>query len=723
MSDTTAAPSLPASFGDRRRTSTSSDIDPWDILRAIWSRKERLGLLFGLFLVLGLVWIMSMTPTYVAESQVSIKPRAGEVSRFDNEQRPPEADVIAIQSEVQILTSGALVPDLIAKLQLDELPEFNPSLRKPGLMSQMLQVIGISRKPTPATPAVIREQVMERLSIVRLSESRVIGIRFSSENAERAALLANTYADIYISRQVSDGNALNDEATEWLKSQIDNLRSEVAISEAAVEQFRSQNGLFQTSNSTLPREELTQLSSQLVQAEAERSTVAARLSLARELVANEGAIDSTLEVLQSPLIQNLRQQEVALRAQIAEQSATLLPSHPRMKTSEANLADLRLQIGREVAKLIRSLENEAHVANERIRVMRDKVNRLKSRMSRLGQQEVELRALERDAAANRTLLEQFLGRYEAASARAAADAAAANATIVTKSVIPANPASPNKKAAFALAVVGAAFGSLAIVFLMEALAPGFRTPEQVERQTGMPFLGTLPDVVGARSPAGMAASVVHAPYGQISEAMRRLQSNVLMARVEDRPVRTVLVTSAIDQEGKSGVAGGLARLMAQSGYRVLLIDADLRQGPVAATLGLYPTWGLTEVLNGQAEFDRAVIRDHSSALHILQSGGQTANPTALLSSNRMSWLLYALVQKYDFVIVDGPAVHAASEAPALSQLTDVTVMCVKWGKTNRRIVNRALKFLAAASTRRVGIFLTGVNRRQYKRLADEATGL
>lgn len=723
MSDTTAAPSLPASFGDRRRTSTSSDIDPWDILRAIWSRKERLGLLFGLFLVFGLVWIMSMTPTYVAESQVSIKPRAGEVSRFDNEQRPPEADVIAIQSEVQILTSGALVPDLIAKLQLDELPEFNPSLRKPGLMSQMLQVIGISRKPTPATPAVIREQVMERLSIVRLSESRVIGIRFSSENAERAALLANTYADIYISRQVSDGNALNDEATEWLKSQIDNLRSEVAISEAAVEQFRSQNGLFQTSNSTLPREELTQLSSQLVQAEAERSTVAARLSLARELVANEGAIDSTLEVLQSPLIQNLRQQEVALRAQIAEQAATLLPSHPRMKTSEANLADLRLQIGREVAKLIRSLENEAHVANERIRVMRDKVNRLKSRMSRLGQQEVELRALEREAAANRTLLEQFLGRYEAASARAAADAAAANATIVTKSVIPANPASPNKKAAFVLAVVGAAFGSLAIVFLMEALAPGFRTPEQVERQTGMPFLGTLPDVVGARSPAGMAASVVHAPYGQISEAMRRLQSNVLMARVEDRPVRTVLVTSAIDQEGKSGVAGGLARLMAQSGYRVLLIDADLRQGPVAATLGLYPTWGLTEVLNGQAEFDRAVIRDHSSALHILQSGGQTANPTALLSSNRMSWLLYALVQKYDFVIVDGPAVHAASEAPALSQLTDVTVMCVKWGKTNRRIVNRALKFLAAASTRRVGIFLTGVNRRQYKRLADEATDL
>ena len=394
-----------------------------------------------------------------------------------------------------------------------------------------------------------------------------------------------------------------------------------------------------------------------------------------------------------------------------------------MKTAEANLADLRLQIGREVAKLIRSLENEAHIANERIRVMRERVNKLKTRMSRLGQQEVELRALEREAAANRTLLEQFLARYEAASARAAADAAAANATIVTKSVIPAKPASPNTQAAFVLAFVGAAFGSLAIVFLIEALAPGFRTPEQVERQTGMPFLGTLPDTIGARSAAGLAAAVVRAPYGAVAEAMRRLQSNVLMARMNERPVRTVLVTSSVEQEGKSGVAGALARLMAQSGYRVLLLDADLRHSTVAPTLGLQRTWGLTEVLNGQADFDRAVMRDHSSSLHILQSGGQSANPTALLSSNRMSWLLYALVQTYDYVIIDGPAVHAASEAPALSQLTDVTIMCVKWGKTNRRVVNRALKFLAAASTRRVGIFLTGVNRRQYKRLADEVTDL
>ncbi len=732
MSDTSATPhtagyaapqatSRPdASFGDRRRAPTSSDIDPWDLLRAIWSRKERLLALFVIFLTIGSFWVLTMRPTYVAESQVSIKPRSGEISRFDTPERPQQADPISVESEVQILTSGALVPALVRQLNLHQLPEFNPALRGDGTISQILQIFGVTSKPRRASIAAITENVLDRLSVYRRGDSRVIAIRFTSSDPKRAAALANAYAEVYIAQQVADGNALNAEATAWLEEQIDNLRDEVALSEAAVEQFRGRTGLFPANNTTLPREELSQLSAQLVQAQADRSAVMARLSLAKELVDTEGAIDTTAEVLASPLIQNLRQQEVQLRAQIAELSATLLPSHPRMRTSQANLQDLRLQIGREVAKLIRSMENEAHIANERVRTLSDRVGRLKGRVARLGQQEVELRALEREAAANRTLLEQFLGRYEAASARASADGAVANATIVSRAPVPTSPAAPNRKSAMILAIIGSAFGAIALVFLIEAMAPGFRTAEQVERQTGMPFLGTMPAIAGSKSSAGIAANTIRSPYGHIAEALRRLQSNLLLARVNGKPARTLLVTSAVDGEAKSGVAGGLARLMAQSGYRVLLIDADLRRPGINQTLGLHPTWGLSEVLSGRVEFERVVVRDHSTPLHVLQAGSQVSNPTSLLGSSRMTWMMYALVQNYDYVVIDGPPVHSASEAPVLSQMTDVTVMCVKWGATNRRSVLRGLKSLAAASTRRVGVFLTGVDRRQYRRLTDDA---
>ncbi|PCJ71391.1 MAG: hypothetical protein COA62_01970 [Rhodobiaceae bacterium] len=733
MSDTSAAPNMAPyaaappgrgaddSFGDRRRAPIDADIDPWDLLRAIWARKERLLVLFVLFLAIGAFWVMTMSPSYVAQSQVSIKPRAGEVSRFDQQGTPPQADQISIESEVQILTSGALVPPLVRELNLHQVPEFNPVIQSGGALSQLLQILGVTSKPAPATMSAITENVLSHLSVVRKPNSRVIAISFTSRDPKRAAALANAYVNIYIAKQVEASNTLNSNATGWLKIQIDELRDKVALSEAAVEQFRAQTGLFQTNNSTLPREELTQISAQLTQAQADRATTIARLRLAKELVDSEGAIDTTAVVLQSPLIQNLRQQEVQLRAQIAEMSTTLLPSHPRVGTAEANLRDLRLQIGREIGKLIRSLENEAHIATERVRTMTRRFTQLKTRMGRLGQQEVELRALEREAAANRTLLEQFLGRYEAAIARAAVDAQVANATIISRATIPTNPSAPNRKSGLVLAIIGSAFGALALVFLLEAMSPGFRTAEQVERQTGMPFLGTLPDIPGARSSPGIAIDVLRNPYGQLAESLRRLQSGLLMARVGGQPARTLLVTSAVQGEGKSGVAAGLARLMAQSGYRVLLIDANMRRPGVSQTLGLHPSLGLSELLSGRAEFERIVARDHSSPLHILQAGGQVANPTSLLGSTRMSWLIYALVQQYDYVVIDGPPVHSASEAPVLSQLTDVTVMCVKWGSTNRRVVMRALKGLSAASTRRAGVFLTGVNRRQYNRLADDVS--
>ena len=733
MSDTSAAPNMAPyatappgrgaddSFGDRRRAPINADIDPWDLLRAIWARKERLLVLFVLFLAIGAFWVMTMKPSYVAQSQVSIKPRAGEVSRFDQQGPPPQADLISIESEVQILTSGALVPPLVRELNLHQVPEFNPAIQSGGAFSQLLQILGATSKPAPATMPAITENVLSHLSVVRRPNSRVIAISFTSLDPKRAAALANAYVNIYIAKQVEASNALSSNATDWLKIQIDELRDKVALSEAAVEQFRAQTGLFQTNNSTLPREELTQISAQLTQAQSDRATTIARLRLAKELVDSEGAIDTTAVVLQSPLIQNLRQQEVQLRAQIAEMSTTLLPSHPRMGTAEANLRDLRLQIGREIAKLIRSLENEAHIATERVRTMTRRFTQLKTRMGRLGQQEVELRALEREAAANRTLLEQFLGRYEAATARATVDAEVANATIISRATIPANPSAPNRKSGLVLAIIGSAFGALALVFLLEAMSPGFRTAEQVERQTGMPFLGTLPDIPGARSSPGIAMDVLRNPYGQLAESLRRLQSGLLMARVGGQPARTLLVTSAVQGEGKSGVAAGLARLMAQGGYRVLLIDANMRRPGVSQTLGLHPSLGLSELLSGRAEFERIVARDHSSPLHILQAGGQVANPTSLLGSTRMSWLIYALVQQYDYVVIDGPPVHSASEAPVLSQLTDVTVMCVKWGSTNRRVVMRALKGLSAASTRRAGVFLTGVNRRQYNRLADDVS--
>jgi uncharacterized protein involved in exopolysaccharide biosynthesis len=394
-------------FGDRRQSAPSvegaGDISPWDLLRGIWARKELVGFTFAGFMLLALLWLATVTPTYTVETRVLISPRTGEISTFDAASSPAPADPETMQSEIQVLTSRALIAELIADLHLDRSPEFNAALH-PGIISRL---IGIT--PRTDTDAVI-DRVLGRLNVYQKGTSRVIAIEFTSANAKVAALVANRLAELYIGRQIAQKNTINQEATRWLAQQIEDLRAKVQTSEAAVEAYRAQSGLFLTNGSTVPQQQLTDLNSQLSLAQADRAETEAKLANARALIAEGNAVNSAAAVLQSPLIQNLRQQEVALRAQIAQMSETYLPSHPKMIEAQANLDDLDRQIEKEVGKIIQGLENDARVASARVASLRSSLTQLQAHMGSLNQDEVKLRALERDAATNRSLLESFLKR-------------------------------------------------------------------------------------------------------------------------------------------------------------------------------------------------------------------------------------------------------------------------------------------------------------------------
>jgi len=715
-------------FGDRRRpVSAPGDdaINPWEVLRGIWARKEIAIGTAILILVLSLIWISTVTPTYTAEALLRIEPRAGEISRFDDLSPLSPPDQGTVESEIQELFSYTLIADLVREAKLDQTSEFNPTLRKPGFLSSLLSPD--KKRETPMAEMV--DRVRGNLSVYRKAESRVISITFTSEKAERSALVANTLARLFIEKQIEARQALHNSATHWLREQITLLQDEVRKSEAAVESFRAQHGLFSTGGSneaerstTLPQREMTELSSQLVQAEAAYSEAQARLKLARELADGRQDVDTVAEVLNNDLIQNLRQQEVQLQAQIAEMSATLLPSHPRMQQAAANLKDLHGRIESEVGKIASALENEAEIARTRVNTIRANLNRLKGRMGALNQNEVELRALERQAAANRQLLESFLKRYEEASARIEADARAADARVISTAETPVKPGFPQKSALLVIAIAASLFGGVIVAFLVQVLAPGFQTPEQVERTTGTPFLGMVPEADGAAPLDTLTSDPVYRPSSAFSESLRALLGHVMTAQVAGRPARSVTITSSLKGEGKTALALGLARTAALGGRRVILVEANLYAPAVHAALRDQARWGLSEILTGRASFEHVIHRDRLSTAHILQAGAPLANPTAALGSDRMSWILSALAQTYDYVIVDTPALTEASDAQILSRQTDVTVLAVQWRRTGKRAVSRAIKQLAAATSRRVGTVLTRINRKAYRALTEDSAG-
>lgn len=721
MNGTQTSPAI--SFGDRRRSAPDEnaigDLSPWEVLRGIWARKQIILLAFAGFMALAVFWLMTTTPTYTVETRVLLAPRSGEISTFDAENMPSLPDNETLNSEIQVITSRPLVARLIADLGLASNPEFNPALRAPGFFGRIAIAFGLRSGNSDTDIQVVTDVVLSRLEVYQKQGSRVIALVFTSADPRMAAIVPNRLAELYIAQQVEQRTGVNTEATRWLAEQIRELRIKVEESEAAVESFRAQSGLFLTNGSTLPQQQLTELNSQLSQAEAERAAAQAKLGNARNLLASGSAVNTAAEVLQSPLIQNLRQKEVELRAQIAQMSETLLPTHPRMQESMANLADLEREVEKEVRKVIEALENEARVAGARVNSLRSSLDRLQRRMGQLNQDEVKLRALQRDADTNRALLESFLLRYQQANARAEADTQVANARIVSRAQQPNAPTFPRTGSALGFASIAGLIFAFFVAFLIEVFQRGFRTGSQIERCTGMPFLGLVPEIESGKAKPLPANEVLHDPAGLYAESIRTLQGHVLLARVGDRRARTVLVTSSVSGEGKTATAASLARIFAMGGYRTVIVDADMHMPAIPETLGMSRHPGLADLLMGRAAFHHVIRKDPASQVHVIQAGTPVANPTAALASSQMHWVMTALQQTYDYVIIDSPAALAAADAQVLAKLADVTVLAVKWSDADRKTVARALKLLAAASSRRVGLLLTQVNLQRYRRYGAE----
>ena len=283
----------------------------------------------------------------------------------------------------------------------------------------------------------------EHLSVFQLTKSSVIAVEYTSGDSPLAAEAANKLADAYINWQRDAKLEQTKDATTWLSTQIEVLRAKVAESEAAAEQFRSSQDLFAGSNNvTLNAQQLSELNSQVILANAQKSEAEARARLIKQMLADNGDINATPEVLKSELIGRLIDQRVQVQRQMAELSATLMPSHPRIKQLTSELADVRSQIRDEAAKIVKGLENEAAVASAREASLRNNLNDLKTQTSGQSEAEIKLRALEREAKANRDLLESYLARYRDASARHDMGALPAQAAIVSRahaSVLPSFP--------------------------------------------------------------------------------------------------------------------------------------------------------------------------------------------------------------------------------------------------------------------------------------------
>ena len=386
-------PSRPAAVADEAYAPPGAgsieEIDLTELLRKIRRRK---GVIFGTVILLtalaGII-VFQLTPRYTAETLVMIGARESKIVDLEAVLAGLSTDAESVQSEIEVMRSRGLAEKVIKHLGLDREPEFNEALRPKGLLEDALDIerylpeewlagewmtaiLGraheeaLSEDDERARERVrVVDAFLENLEVSPKGRSRVIAVEFTSETAKTAAEAANTLADLYIVEQLEAKFAATQRATAWLNDRVASLREKVGESERAVEAFRKRSGLLEGKGVSLTSQEVTELNTQLILAGSARAEAEARLQQTKMLVASPDGVESAAEVLDSQLIQRLREQEAEVHRRAAELSTEYGERHPKMINVRAEIRDLKAKIRSEVAKIVKGLENEAAVARAR----------------------------------------------------------------------------------------------------------------------------------------------------------------------------------------------------------------------------------------------------------------------------------------------------------------------------------------------------------------------
>ena len=482
----------------------TSELDVAMMARAVWARKLRVLVPAVLALIASAVIVQLIPPEYKSTASILLQSQESSFTRpLSEQQQTPDQQAIddqAVGSQVQLLKSRDIARQAVRQLSLVGNPEFDPLAAGIGPIKQALMSIGLLRNPFADTPEDrVLDAYFNALTVYPMDKSRVLTIEFASRDPDLAARAANTIADIYIAMQRSAKRGESQGASDALSPQIEVLRSKVATAEAAVEAYRTKNGLFVAqNNASLSTQQLSDITAQLSAAQSQQTEALAKADLIRDMI-RDGRPVEVSDVSNNETVRRLVEQRAGLLGQLALEQQTLLPGHPRIKELKAQLAALESQIGAQAQKTVRTLENDASLAKARVQSLSSQLDRQKSASGNFNENEVQLRALEREAKAQRDLLESYLSRFREASARASFQELPADARIISRAVPASEPYFPKKLPIITISTLSALILSLAFLVTGELLSGRALVPAGARRRDA-----PLAQAAAAASQAGLA---------------------------------------------------------------------------------------------------------------------------------------------------------------------------------------------------------------------------
>jgi succinoglycan biosynthesis transport protein ExoP len=677
-------------------------------LRKLWGMLlQRAGLGLGVAAVvfaLVLAYALTRPPLYTSFGSLLVDPKKENLTRTEPVQPGGQPDGAATATQVELLRSRALAQAVVQRFNLTNDPEFNPALK------------GRAGPARPQDLPKVVDVVQDRTAIGRNGETYVISVGFTSASPQKAAVLANGVMTTFLDEQLKAKIGAVQRANTELGASLEAMRREAEQSEAAVAQYKNAHGLFSSEGATMAEQEVSTLNQQVAQARADAAEKHARLQAAQAQVQRGSGGEDVGAALGSDTIRELRKTEAETSVKLAQLQADFKPEYPEVRRTQAQLDNVRVAIQAEIKRILSNLSAEATAASQREQSLLGSRGAAQGGLASNGQAQVGLVALQQRAESAKQIYEAYLNRAKQVAAEGSLQQT--DATISSPAFAPTRPTSPNKPL---MALLGAILGLIAgaaTVLVVELWGRHLRNGSDIERELGLRFAGILPDYASVagrgrkRGPAAPADYMINQPLSSFAEALRNLRAFLLYSG-GDNPSKLIAVTSAVPREGKSMTSLCLARAMALSGSRTVVIDCDLRQRGLTRLIGGAAV-GLVQVTAGSATLEEAMIHDARTGLWILPCA-EGAIPYDLFTKPELDAVFEKLKEQFDYVILDSPPILGVADARILATKADRVLYAVHWNKTPLRTAQSAVDILRECGADVAGALLTRVDVKRQAR--------
>ena len=713
--------------------------------RLIQTHFRLIVVVFLIIEVVTLIVVSSETPIYSSASTILIEREAPEVlgSKEQNNDSDYDSDAF-YKTQYEMLQSRSLAARVISDYSLERNKQFIDAdgrtsalgnatawLRSLVRSSSHRQNANEDSKILGVEPSSI-DVYVNGLTVRPIFDTRLVSVGFSSPDPALTAEIANAHVREFIRQNYLQHTQTNEEAQHYLEGKLSEIEARTEKSEAALNSYRRQRGIVEFSlddKDQIASDRLGDINRNVVQAEASRISLEADL---QTIQSND--YESLPDVVESGLIQTLKEQSASLEGQYASMSNQFTPDYPPLAQLRAQLLAARSREQQEIKKVVQSIKAKYTSAVDRENQLRNEFEHEKDRAMALKDASLQEAVLARDVETNRALYQSVLERIKTLGV--ASESQMTNVTVVDPAEMPRAPSAPKKELIMVLTGFLALLGGIATVFILDATDNGLKTADEVQAYLQLPNLATIvrfvtnaerlagkiegltggPDAIEIRDfPSMWVRPSMHPQCTIASEGYRAIRTGILLSRAE-RPPKTVLFTSAAGGEGKSLIATNSAIMFAQTNERVLLVDADLRRPRCHEILGQECGPGLTELLTASQELKDLIQSTPVKGLFFLSSGLTPPNPSELLGSQRMREILSAAISSYDYVLIDSPPVLPVSDSVLLSILVDGVVL-VASAQTSRTAVRDACARLIHVGARMLGVVLNHADPKQQRNYA------